>query len=418
MELRTTEEKINDLTSLYEAIRQSPILPPEQAALLPPLSLTSLNSIATTGNNPSISIAIDNSDKNNNDFSSSPDGIRPPSDLIGLVQAIQEMESSLVEWQAKVEKFRKRLTEVDPVTEKPRYGPIARDRVQRLVDAYDFLCQRHLPGDPSGESDLEAPATVDDATTSGGIESAILFREIKQQHTIQLEYQRRQQELHQQTQRAQEEEIRNKQEQVLAEQQALELERAARIAADQASETERLYQQAEQARRRRRAQQEAQLQSERDWLDSITKGPDGVRKYIEELKKSTADIPHAQSKALSSLFLIFDQIQKHPEEVNFRKIRLSHEGFHNDIGRHKGGIELLIAAGFRPTKLPTTSDENGGNASIGTNGGDVQEEIPTIACLISKEPNLEHDMDGWSAWYDLNKATFEILQNEVQSLKT
>ena len=48
---------------------------------------------------------------------------------------------------------------------------------------------------------------------------------------------------------------------------------------------------------------------------------------------------------------------------------------------------------------------------------DVSDDTPKIACLISKEPNLKQDMDGWSAWYDLNKATLEILQSEVQKLK-
>ena len=71
----------------------------------------------------------------------------------------------------------------------------------------------------------------------------------------------------------------------------------------------------------------------------------------------------------------------------------------------------MVAAGFRPTMLPAADNANDGEAKTD------EDEQPDIAFLISKEPNLEHDMDGWMAWFDLNKATLEILQTELQKVQ-
>jgi hypothetical protein len=452
MELRTTEEKIDELALLYGAMRQSPILNKEQVDLLPPLPIRSPTSISITSNDPASSTStVESIGTNNIDHNSisatlppptssfhSTVPSPPPSTLADLVQAIDMIESSLIEWQPKVNKFRKRLTEIDPVTEKPRYGPKSYERVVKLVEIYDFLCQIHVQQQQQHqEEDPPHGQEVDDSrkgtsVIGGDKNSILLFREMQKQHIQQIDSQRMEEALTDQQRRKEEEEQQRKVEQAREEEVALERARVAQMVAERAAEVERVRQQAEQVRQRRRGQWEAQQQSERDWVNSIVKGAEGVELYIRQLKDTTADNVVAQSKALTSMFMIFDQIQRHPEEVNFRKIRLSHEGFHNDIGRHKGGIELLIAAGFRPTKLPTTSGENNGdgggggsinnaNANEGNDDNDagagLDVEVPTTACLVSNEPNLETDMDGWSAWYDLNKATFDILQTEVQKLK-
>ena len=94
----------------------------------------------------------------------------------------------------------------------------------------------------------------------------------------------------------------------------------------------------------------------------------------------------AQKTALSALLTIFTQIAQHPEEINFRKIRRDHPKFDQDIGRHQGGKEILIAAGFQLVTL---------------------DEIP---CFYSKEPDLENDMDGWSLWFDNLKANLDAVK--------
>ena len=63
-----------------------------------------------------------------------------------------------------------------------------------------------------------------------------------------------------------------------------------------------------------------------------------------------------------------------------------------DIGRHPGGKEILIAAGFE----------------LG--------EIDGVPSFISKEPDLESDMDRWSAWFDLLKATLALLDEHLKKM--
>jgi hypothetical protein len=96
-----------------------------------------------------------------------------------------------------------------------------------------------------------------------------------------------------------------------------------------------------------------------------------------------------QAVALQSLLTIFQQINAHPEQVNFRRIRRNHDQFVQDIGRHDGGAQILIAAGFKLGAI---------------------DEVP---CYLCREPeDIERDMDGWSNWFDLLKATFQVLEKE------
>ena len=55
-------------------------------------------------------------------------------------------------------------------------------------------------------------------------------------------------------------------------------------------------------------------------------------------------------------------------------------------------LEFLIAAGFE----------------LGA--------IDDVPCYLSKEPNIETDMDGWAAWFDLLKGTLDVLEQEMSKL--
>ena len=144
---------------------------------------------------------------------------------------------------------------------------------------------------------------------------------------------------------------------------------------------------ANEAREAARRAQEAAAQAERDWIASIPTGPEGLRKQISILKEHTKDDLSAQKTALKSLLQIFTQIFQHPEEVNFRRIRRDHPQFNQDIGRHKGGREIFIAAGFKLTTL---------------------DDVPVF---FSKEPDIESDMDGWSLWFDNLKVNLEVVKS-------
>ena len=180
-------------------------------------------------------------------------------------------------------------------------------------------------------------------------------------------------------------------------QETLRLQREQEEKAQEAAERQRQQQEAAEAELRRQAEavrqrRLAQERAEREWIDSIPKGIDGVKLQISVIKEATKDDMDAQRTAISSLHTIFQQINAHPEETKFRRIRRDHEKFVQDIGRHTGGVEFLIAAGFE----------------LGA--------IDDVPCYLSKEPNIETDMDGWAAWFDLLKGTLDVLEQEMSKL--
>ena len=352
MELRRTEETVHELSQCYEAVRRSTVLE-EKGLVLPKREEDNGDDMATT---------------------------TILSDLAQLSETVTKLSNTLTTLQPKVERFRQRLEEKDPITKKNRYGEKTHLRVQNLVDTYDFLCQSIPTNHDENNND-----TASNSNNAANIEDALagLLR-LQQEHAQQLQA-KQQQERKEEQERLEKEEAKRKLQEQLEQEQKQQLEaEQQRRAEEEAAAQQALRQQAEAARQRRLAQQQA----EQEWMDSIPKGPQGVKQQLQTLKESTKDDAAAQTRALSSLYTIFQQINAHPEETKFRRIRKGHEGFHKDIGRHKGGVELLIAAGFE----------------LGA--------IDDVPCYLSKEPDIENDMDGWSAWFDLLKATLEILEQE------
>ena len=343
MELRKTEETINELTQCYEAVRRSTVL--EEKGIVLPLR-----------NEEDATMAIATS---------------PLSTLALLSESVTKLSNALTTLQPKVDRFKQRLEEKDPITKKNRYGEKTQLRVQNLVDAYTFLCR-------------SIPTTSNDSEIDDKEDALLSLLRLQQEYTEQVQAKQQQEWKDEQERLRKAEASKLLQEQFeQKQQQQLELEERRREE-EEAAAQQALRRQAEAARQRRLAQQQA----EQDWMNSIPKGPQGVKIQVQVLKESTKDNAAAQTRALSSLYTIFQQINAHPEETKFRRIRKGHEGFHEDIGRHKGGVEVLIAAGFE----------------LGA--------IDDVPCYLSKEPDIENDMDGWSAWFDLLKATLEILERE------
>jgi len=484
MELRSTEGKIEELLASYEDVRRSSTWKSEQRARL-------------TATPPELAAA-------------GKTGARSASTVIGdedsLIQSLRRTESILAELRPRLEKFRKRLFEIDPVTEKPRYGPKSQMRVRLLVARSDFLCSQynvHFPKqyqnqlsefkqyrqqqldhrekrqeqrrqEHSKQEELRkqkreqenteesmtsteetaSPATIDaNMNPDGSIiinqsndiggnndltriqiyaepsPSSILFAELQQQYKLRKEEQQERENLKEKERQKEEDENRMRKLEEEARRKGKEAQKATAQAAEEAARVQHLHQQAEEARARRRMQENARKQAEREWLDGIQKGPDGVKYYLkillqgsapsQETGQCTDTIDPDRIIVLESLCTLFEQIQKHPEEINKRKIKRSNPNFHQDIGRHEGGIELLVAAGFRPTMMPEASSSTEIDSSCETKkDNEEKDDQPEIAFLISKEPNLEHDMDGWMAWFDLNKATLEILQTKLTKVKS
>ncbi|CAN0360387.1 unnamed protein product, partial [Discosporangium mesarthrocarpum] len=84
---------------------------------------------------------------------------------------------------------------------------------------------------------------------------------------------------------------------------------------------------------------------------------------------------------------ILCNVVSNPEEPRFRRIRRDNEPFQQAVGRFEGGIQILVALGFRV------------------------EEGRTV--LVMHEPDLSEDMDGWSTWYQNITAAAARLRIEL-----
>ena len=295
-----------------------------------------------------------------------------------------------------MERFRKRLAEKDPVTGKSRYGEKTQVRVSHLLSLYKELEEAiiWIFGDSSSSSKVDqeqdgsitstsAPAV---ASTTSGTPFNPLIQDIRNQaHREKSEAaeMKRLEELEQQQRR----ERRARQEREQLEEQQRKAEEIKRLQLQQQQELRRQQEETRQAEQRQR---EAAEQEDRDWENSITKGIDGVKEQLHVLLESTSGDEPTQRAAVQALHVIFSQICAHPEEPGFRRIRRNHPKFNNDIGRHAGGKELLIASGFQ----------------LG--------EIDGVPSFLSKEPDLESHMDKWSSWFDLLKATLSVLEEQVK----
>jgi hypothetical protein len=357
MELRTTEQEANELSHLYSFLCQDDTL----KGVLPPLTI-----ISTTG--------IDN-EETLPDESPNTDEAQQATKVLATLESLRERLENIA---PKMERFRQRLSETDPVTQKPRYGEKTAVRVLALLKLYDELAAG-LDAAFGEEPEITTETQQEQSQATAAVD---LIRQQADLERSQAEREdlAKQQELERQQAAIEAEKKQQKEEQLrLEEAQKLQIEQQqaqeARIARE-ARDTER------------RALEEAN-RADRQWAASVTKGPEGVREQLRILLESTAADAAAQKAAIYALHTLFSQIVAHPEETNFRRIRRDHPKFHDDIGRHTGGREVLIASGF----------------SLG-----AIDEVPSF---ISKEPNIEKDMDGWSAWFDLLKATLVITEEQL-----
>lgn len=407
MELRTTEKQVDELVQLYRKLQQHG-RPWSFARQLPPLAVPENQqpdaTTTTTTTTPVISFEPTET--------ASPltatetlalwdtlaKQVLPPSD--DSISASDDTSAPFFVLSSRITKFTQRLSERDPITNQPRYGTQTAQRVTTLCQWYESLQsnvqtvvsqlnQKHEKGNnDDNDDDGSANNKHNNSNMNGNNLASVSLSPLDSlRHAVA------------------DEQAQHMAQQQAAQRHAEEQAQLALAAERQRQEAQHQQEQLEQARveaeRRQRheaivAQQRAQEDAERaarraeqEWQRSIVKGIDGVKQYLQQLCHATPNDPEAQRTALQSLQRIFAQIVAHPEDVNVRRIRRTHEQFQHDIGRHEGGTELLIAAGFRVTNV---------------------DDVP---CLVATEPDLEHDMDGWSEWYDVLKATLTMLQQHV-----
>ena len=386
MELRKAEAEVDELRAEYERLRvvavdadqhQQPDL--SSVLGLPPLldllaqvqqdrpaSLVPSGNGACEGDMTATSTADADAD-----FDAGGVPLKRTISAAEALEALEQVKSLFGALDVQCAKFRKRLGETDPVTGNPRYGAKTATRVMALLDLYDALA-----------IGISTAYGTNDATAAA---------------------------LHSLRQSVENEEGRRKQAEAGARDAAMKEAADAKLAAQKREDEERLnamqtererirqeaelHQQALEARQRRE-EEEARARAEereadRAFQDSIPKGPDGVRAQLTALREGCSNEPGAFDVAIGALHTLFSQIAARPEEIKFRRIRRDHSNFLQDIGRHPGGKEVFIAAGF---KLET---------------------LDGVASFFSKEPDLERDMDGWSEWFDGLKMTLQIIEEEM-----
>ena len=409
MELKTTEQELNEMVCLYESIRKNDHWQKNNSLLLLP-------ELEWPKDHPSRAILAEYEANKASIPKQEPQPPQQPQQSLSssveerLLAGLEDLKTKLFDplEVRKMKKFRQRLSEKDPITQTPRYGTKTAERVKQVLVLHQALVKAIWAAYGLEAAEAEDPSSLldddttddkvrgesnninnnDDATsapeftltttsTNNSVVSLLKSAIDAQQEAIRQAQADRDREYQQQEEakRAAEEEQR-KQEEVQQQQEA----------AARAAEEADLAHRAEQVRQAQRQQQEAAAQAERDWIESIPIGPEGVKQQIQILKDDTASDPAAQKAALEALLVLFTQIAQHPEEINFRRIRRDHPQFHQDIGRHRGGREIFIAAGFKLVKI---------------------DDIP---CFYSKEPNLETDMDAWSDWFDGIKSNLAVVK--------
>jgi hypothetical protein len=373
MELRSTEQETEELSRMYASLCQDDNL----KQVLPPLSSpTDITTEISTVEGETESAAVETPAP-----TVTPMIIEELPQLLAsqVLATLESLRERLAAQDTVIERFRQRCGEKDAVTDKPRYGEKTLVRVQALLKLYDELCRGVNVAFGIQEEDDKEESTSETSKQEAMVEL------IRQQAQQEKEHADREERARQEELDRQEKERKAEEERLLEEQR--QTEDAARLELErQQAETRRIADEAREAERR--VLEEAR-RADREWTNSIPKGSDGVREQLRILVGSTADDLPAQKIAINALHTLFSQIAAHPEETNFRRIRRDHPRFNKDIGCHAGGKELLIAAGF------------------------VLGAIDDVPCYISKEPNLEKDMDGWSAWFDLLKASLNIIEEEL-----
>ena len=369
-DLRMSEEKLDKLIETYNKVRHATIASRDGGGQQSPSFNHSLPEVSSreasdTDNNMLLTTSSLSSSPQ---LSSMPEPEAVSMSLSEVVSHLDEVKSEIEKLQPKMTRFRERLDEKDPVSQKSRYGIKTQIRVQNLLKAYEAIATL-FSDDDDNENNKSATSIISQLQTQ-------LQQQQAQQAAELLAVERKQQQ-------EKEEQERIENEARILEEQRREEERK-RLEEQEAAELAELARQADQIRQQRQTEKEA----EQKWIESIKVSADGVKEQIQVLKESTANDIDAQKVALKSLYTLYQQINAHPEETKFRRIRRDHEQFNKDIGRHKGGKEILIASGFE----------------LGA--------IDDVPCFLSKEPDIENDMDGWSKWFDLLKATLQILEQE------
>jgi hypothetical protein len=272
----------------------------------------------------------------------------------------------------RIEKFRKRLTEKDPISGDLRYGSSMRGKVAQLGDDFDLIQESLLP---SVEEQVVAELRA--WQESKGIEDA-------ERRTLE-EFEaarKREEDERIKVRKAQQELAQRRKEEAEAQERCRIAEEAAAIRARRAQQAEEESQ--------RQAEDKARREREAGELGgAVVRGPVGVENGLRRLKDALNADPAQYRTTCGALAHVLQNIAANPENPMFSTIKRENVRFHADIGRFEGATQVLLASGFQM---------------------EVQEGQ---TCLIMKEPDMSQDAAGWSEWYTNVKEAVERLRQEV-----
>ncbi|CAN0146680.1 unnamed protein product [Ascophyllum nodosum] len=296
----------------------------------------------------------------------------PPEKLATFSTSKARLEGELAQ---KVEKFRKRLNETDPVTGASRYGKSMTAKVTALAAKHEALLQRL----PRVEAAIMAQVSQHDsrmaAVTSEGqkLEAEARLRE----------------EALSRIRKVEEEEEKSR---AMARRSISDRERE-RLAAEALRSREERQIAAEREKARLAEDKERREQEARELTRSVAVGAAGVEDGLRRIDDACGG-NRSEKKAA-----ILRNVATNPEDPRFRRIKRDNENFRRALGRFEGGIQILVSSGFRmqarTTKIAFTTVEEG----------------QTV--LVMYEPDLSEDMDGWSEWYKNITEAAERLKLEL-----
>ena len=90
---------------------------------------------------------------------------------------------------------------------------------------------------------------------------------------------------------------------------------------------------------------------------------------------------------------ILQAVVRNPEREEYRTLRLSNAAFRGLVASDEGvPRHALYAAGFAPRVV------------------DADDAAKATVAYVLREPDLERDLDAWTAWYDALKASLAALE--------
>lgn len=123
-------------------------------------------------------------------------------------------------------------------------------------------------------------------------------------------------------------------------------------------------------------------------------------------------------EAVQALALYVGNVLSHPEEAAYKRVRAANPLFEGKVGQFRGGVEALVAAGFKPQREDTSASVTGAEGEKEGEEGEAAAPLqPGQVAAVYQRVFVMHEPEvtdaAWTAWYDRVKAVRDRLQEEA-----